>query len=239
MGKLGAGELNYSSDIDLIVLYDHEVAQVSGDDAQQLFVRLTQRLVAILSERTADSYVFRVDLRLRPDPGATAVAMSTEAALLYYEGFGQNWERAALIKARPVGGDLAAGGAFLAELTPYIWRKYLDYAAIADIHSIKRQIPDHRGHAEVAIAGHNVKLGRGGIRAIEFFVQTQQLIAGGRNPALRLRGTLDALRALDDGGWIDDGARDDLTAAYVALRTIEHCLQMIGDQQTHTLPEDD
>jgi glutamate-ammonia-ligase adenylyltransferase len=164
--------------------------------------------------------------------------MSTEAALLYYEGFGQNWERAALIKARPVAGDIAAGEAFLAALTPYIWRKYLDYAAIADIHSIKRQIHDHRGHGEVAVAGHNVKLGKGGIREIEFFVQTQQLIAGGRNPKLRGRGTLEVLDALVEGRWIDGGSRDDLTAAYVALRTVEHCLQMVDDEQTQTLPED-
>ena len=166
---------------------------------RRVFVRLTKRLVHILNERTADGYVFRTDLRLRPDPGATNIAMSTEAALQYYESLGQNWERAALIKARPVAGDIAAGEAFLAELTPYIWRKYLDYAAIADIHSIKRQIHDHRGHEEIAVAGHNIKLGRGGIREIEFFVQTQQLIAGGRNPELRGRRTLDMLAALADG----------------------------------------
>jgi glutamate-ammonia-ligase adenylyltransferase len=239
MGKLGANELNYSSDVDLIVLYDAAVARTGETDPQQLFVRLTQRLVAILAERTADGYVFRVDLRLRPDPGATAIAMSTEAALLYYEGFGQNWERAALIKARPVAGDIAAGDAFLGELTPYIWRKYLDYAAIADIHSIKRQIHDHRGHGEVAVAGHNVKLGRGGIREIEFFVQTQQLIAGGRNPTLRGRATVESLAALADSGWIDAATRDDLTRAYRDLRTVEHCLQMVGDEQNHALPEED
>ena len=188
MGKFGAGELNYSSDIDLIVLFDREVARVMGDrDPTTVFVKLTKRLVHILQERTADGYVFRTDLRLRPDPGATNIAMSTDAALQYYESLGQNWERAALIKARPVAGDKQAGDAFLAELTPYIWRKYLDYAAIADIHSIKRQIHDHRGHEEIAVAGHNIKLGRGGIREIEFFVQTQQLIAGGRNPELRGR----------------------------------------------------
>ncbi len=204
MGKYGAGELNYSSDIDLIVLYDEEKAPMAaGAEAQALFVRLTKRLVALLQERTADGYVFRTDLRLRPDPGATNVAMSSEAALQYYESLGQNWERAALIKARAVAGDKVAGEAFLAELVPYIWRKYLDYAAIADIHSIKRQIHDHRGHAEVAVAGHNIKLGRGGIREIEFFVQTQQLIAGGRHPALRGRRTLDMLAALAKGGWID------------------------------------
>ncbi len=240
MGKYGAGELNYSSDIDLIVLFDEAVAPIpAGEEAQALFVRLTKRLVAILQERTADGYVFRTDLRLRPDPGATNIAMSSEAALQYYESLGQNWERAALIKARAVAGDKAAGDAFLAELVPYIWRKYLDYAAIADIHSIKRQIHDHRGHAEVAVAGHNIKLGRGGIREIEFFVQTQQLIAGGRHPALRGRRTLDMLSALAEGGWIDARTRDDMAAAYLSLREIEHCLQMVADEQTHTLPSDE
>ena len=240
MGKFGAGELNYSSDIDLIVLFDREVARVMGDrDPTTVFVKLTKRLVHILQESTADGYVFRVDLRLRPDPGTTNIAMSTDAALQYYEGLGQNWERAALIKARPVAGDKRAGDAFLAELTPYIWRKYLDYAAIADIHSIKRQIHDYRGHERIAVAGHNIKLGRGGIREIEFFVQTQQLIAGGRDPRLRGRRTLDMLAALADGGWIDKGTRDDLTRAYNELRMVEHCLQMVTDGQTHTLPEDE
>ncbi|MEP5514075.1 MAG: bifunctional [glutamine synthetase] adenylyltransferase/[glutamine synthetase]-adenylyl-L-tyrosine phosphorylase [Bauldia litoralis] len=240
MGKSGAGELNYSSDIDLIVLFDHDVAPLADpDEAAAVFIRLTKQLVHILSEHTADGYVFRTDLRLRPDPGATNIAISTEAALQYYESFGQNWERAALIKARPVAGDVAAGEAFLAELTPYIWRKYLDYAAIADIHSIKRQIHDFRGHEEIAVAGHNIKLGRGGIREIEFFVQTQQLIAGGRNPELRGRATLDMLAGLAEGGWIDEQARDDMSASYCELRQIEHCLQMINDEQTHTLPATD
>ncbi|HEY5081773.1 MAG TPA: bifunctional [glutamine synthetase] adenylyltransferase/[glutamine synthetase]-adenylyl-L-tyrosine phosphorylase [Bauldia sp.] len=240
MGKFGAGELNYSSDIDLIVLFDRERIRLRGDrEPATFFVKLTKRLVAILSERTADGFVFRTDLRLRPDPGSTSIAISTEAALQYYESLGQNWERAALIKARPVAGDLAAGDVFLAALTPYIWRKYLDYAAISDIHSIKRQIHDHRGHAEVAVAGHNIKLGRGGIREIEFFVQTQQLIAGGRDPALRGRGTLDMLAALAAGGWIDEATRAGMHAAYLSLREIEHCLQMVADEQTHTLPEDD
>jgi glutamate-ammonia-ligase adenylyltransferase len=240
MGKFGAGELNYSSDIDLIVLYDLAIVRLAPDkEPSRVFVRMTRKLVQLLSERTADGYVFRTDLRLRPDPGSTNIALSTESALLYYEGLGQNWERAALIKAKPVGGDVAAGNAFLAELTPYIWRKYLDYAAIADIHSIKRQIHDHRGHESIAVAGHNIKLGRGGIREIEFFVQTQQLIAGGRNPELRGRRTLDMLAALAAGGWIDEATRTDLAGAYLKLRAVEHRLQMIADEQTHTLPEEE
>jgi glutamate-ammonia-ligase adenylyltransferase len=239
MGKLGARELNYSSDIDLIVLYDLDHAPLrEGGEPSRIFVTLTKRLVHLLAAHTADGYVFRTDLRLRPDPGSTNIAMSTAAALRYYESLGQNWERAALIKARAVAGDRAAGEALLAELTPYVWRKYLDFAAIADIHSIKRQIHDFRGHEQIAVAGHNIKLGRGGIREIEFFVQTQQLIAGGRNPELRGRRTVDVLAALAAAGWIDGAASADLTESYRRLRVVEHCLQMVADAQTHTLPED-
>ncbi len=185
MGKLGAHELNFSSDIDLIVFFDpHAPAITDPFESVDLFARLTRRLVRILQDRTEHGYVFRTDLRLRPDPGSTPLAIPVEAALNYYEGRGQNWERAAMIKARPVAGDIAAGEAFLKELQPYVWRKYMDYAAIADVHSIKRQIHAHKGHGEIAVKGHNVKLGRGGIREIEFFVQTQQLIAGGRFPGV-------------------------------------------------------
>ena len=196
-----------------------------------------QQLVRLLQERTADGYVLRVDLRLRPDPASTAVAISLDSAFSYYENHGQNWERAAFVKARPVAGDRALGRRFLAELVPFIWRKYFDYAAIADIHAMKRQIHAVRGQAEVAVAGHNVKLGRGGIREVEFFVQTQQLIFGGRRPQLRGRGTLAMLDALQADGWIDALAVADLAAAYRFLRTIEHRLQMVADEQTQRLPE--
>ncbi|MEW5421367.1 bifunctional [glutamine synthetase] adenylyltransferase/[glutamine synthetase]-adenylyl-L-tyrosine phosphorylase [Amorphus sp. 3PC139-8] len=237
MGKYGAGELNYSSDIDLIVFFDAErVALADPDEASTLFVRITRRLVHILQERTGDGYVFRTDLRLRPDPGATAVALSAVAALHYYEALGQNWERAALIKARPVAGDREAGEALLADIAPFIWRRSFDYATIADVHSIKRQIHAVKGHGRIAVAGHNIKLGRGGIREIEFFVQTQQLIAGGRNPDLRGLKTLEMLRALVEAGWIDEEVRGELDEAYRFLRKVEHRLQMIADEQTHTLP---
>ncbi len=239
MGKHGANELNYSSDIDLIVLYDPEQAPMAGTaEAPVEFVRLTRRLVKIMQDRTADGYVFRTDLRLRPDPGATPLAMSVPAALVYYESLGQNWERAALIKARPCAGDIPAGEAFLQEIVPFIWRKYLDFAAIADVQSIKRQIHMHKGHSVIAVAGHNVKLGRGGIREVEFFVQTQQLIAGGRNPALRGRRTLDMLDALCEADWIRPEARDEMAQAYRFLRTVEHRIQMLNDEQTQLLPKD-
>ncbi|MDQ0394532.1 glutamate-ammonia-ligase adenylyltransferase [Labrys monachus] len=240
MGKMGARELNYSSDIDLIVLYDAEAATLKeGIEPATFFVRLTRALVRLLSERTADGYVFRVDLRLRPDPGATAVAISLPAAFSYYESVGQNWERAAMIKARPCAGDVGLGERFLAGLTPFIWRRHLDYAAIADVHAMKRQIHAHRGHEVIAVAGHDLKLGRGGIREIEFFVQTQQLIAGGRNPDLRGRGTVAMLSRLQEAGWITERARAELTEAYVFLRGLEHRLQMIADEQTHSLPKDE
>src|SRR5215470_11451123 len=235
MGKMGAGELNYSSDIDLIIFYD-PAALVAATEPAAFYVRLTRTLVKLLQERTPDGYVFRIDLRLRPDPASTHIAISTAAALDYYESRGQNWERAALIKARPCAGDIAAGEAQLAELSPFIWRKYLDFAAVADVHAMKRQIHAYRGHDQIAVEGHNIKLGRGGIREIEFFVQTQQLIAGGRYPALRVKETLKTLSALKADGWIDEQARDELAAAYDFLRTVEHRLQMIADEQTHTLP---
>ena len=240
MGKLGAHELNYSSDIDLIVFFDPEApAVVDPLESTDLFARLVRRLVRILQDRTEHGYVFRTDLRLRPDPGSTPLAIPVEAALNYYESRGQNWERAAMIKARPVAGDRPAATRFLKELTPYVWRKYMDYAAIADVHSIKRQIHAHKGHGEVAVRGHNVKLGRGGIREIEFFVQTQQLIAGGRFPELRGRETVPMLGQLAGRGWISEEARGALSARYWFLRDVEHAIQMIADEQTHTLPEDD
>jgi glutamate-ammonia-ligase adenylyltransferase len=240
MGKLGARELNFSSDIDLIVFFDPEApAVVDPMEATDLFVRLSRRLLRILQDRTEHGYVFRTDLRLRPDPGSTPLAIPVEAALNYYESRGQNWERAAMIKARPLAGDIAAGEAFLRELQPYVWRKYLDYAAIADVHSIKRQIHAHKGHGEIAVKGHNVKLGRGGIREIEFFVQTQQLIAGGRFPELRGRATVPMLGELAARGWITTDARDAMTAQYWFLRRVENAIQMVADEQTHTLPETD
>jgi glutamate-ammonia-ligase adenylyltransferase len=239
MGKMGGFELNYSSDIDLMVFFDHPALALAPDvEPTPFFVRLTRDLVKLLQERTADGYVFRVDLRLRPDPSSTQIASSTEAALDYYERRGQNWERAALIKARPCAGDIATGENLLRDLSPFVWRKYLDYAAVADIHAMKQQIHAYRGHGEITVEGHNIKLGRGGIREIEFFVQTQQLIAGGRYANLRGRETVAMLAALAAGGWIDVAARDALTAAYEFLRRVEHRLQMLADEQTHTLPAD-
>ena len=240
LGKLGAHELNYSSDVDLILFFDAE--RFSPEEfakVKQRFNQLTRQFVKVLSDQTADGYVHRVDLRLRPDPSSTSACMSMDSAERYYESFGQNWERAAFIKARAVGGDIVAGEAFLAGLSPFVWRKYLDFATIEDVRNMKSLIHKHKGHGEIAVAGHNIKLGRGGIREIEFFAQTQQLIAGGREPALRQRGTLDTLATLETYGWIQGDERDELSESYRYLRNLEHRLQMISDAQTHTMPDDD
>ena len=239
LGKLGARELNYSSDIDLIVLFDLDRVVYRGKKtARECFVKLTRGLVRLLQDATADGYVLRVDLRLRPDPSSTPLAMSTIAAETYYEGMGQNWERAAMIKARVIAGDVPAGSEFLRNLRPFIWRKHLDFAAIQDIHSIKRQIHAVKGHREIAVGGHNIKIGRGGIREIEFFAQTQQLIWGGRSPDLRLRRTCAAIEQLVTFGRTSRAVADDLKAAYRYLRHVEHRLQMLHDQQTQTLPNE-
>ena len=239
LGKHGARELNYSSDIDLMLFFDPDASTIpEGRTPGIEFVRIARALVRLLQESTEDSYVLRVDLRLRPDPSSTAIAISLPAAFDYYATVGQNWERAALIKARPVAGDLGLGFRFLADLAPFIWRKYFDYAAIADIHAMKRQIHAVRGHDEVSVAGHNIKLGRGGIREIEFFVQTQQLIFGGRRPDLRGSRTLDMLIELQRDAWITNETVEELSAAYRYLRVVEHRLQMIADEQTQRIPDD-
>ncbi len=238
MGKHGAQELNYSSDIDLIVLYDRQALEhfaVDGCGADA--VKMTRAMVGLLQTQTADGYVFRTDLRLRPDPGVTPVAITFAAAEVYYESFGQNWERMAFIKARAAAGDFAMGESFLKTLRPFVWRKFLDFATIEDVHAVKRQIQSAKGGARIEFEGHDIKLGRGGIREIEFFVQTQQLILGGKNPNLRRRGTIDALAALEAAGRIAQDQRAALEAAYRYLRRVEHRLQMINDEQTQRIPK--
>ncbi|WP_135078675.1 bifunctional [glutamine synthetase] adenylyltransferase/[glutamine synthetase]-adenylyl-L-tyrosine phosphorylase [Terasakiella sp. SH-1] len=240
MGKLGGRELNYSSDVDIIVLFDTDVIETDDPwDLQANMVRITKNLVQMMDDRTSDGYVFRTDLRLRPDPGSTPLAISVLAAETYYESIGQNWERAAMIKARPVAGDIEAGYAFLDILRPYMWRKYMDFAAIQDIHAIKRQINAHKGGHTIALNGHNVKLGHGGIREIEFYAQTQQLIWGGRNPDVRIAPTCKALQALVHAEQVEQHICDELIESYQYLRTVEHRIQMTNDEQTHSIPEDD
>ncbi|HSU06341.1 MAG TPA: bifunctional [glutamine synthetase] adenylyltransferase/[glutamine synthetase]-adenylyl-L-tyrosine phosphorylase [Acetobacteraceae bacterium] len=248
MGKLGAGELNYSSDVDLILIYDPAAPiytdRTEGDAMRGFTSRLARGLVALMESRDANGYVFRTDLRLRPDPGVTPPAVSLPGAISYYESMGQNWERAAMIKARPVAGDITTGAAFLEAIRPFVWRRGLDFAAVADIHAMKRRIDAHKGGALIGaadpvarIAGHNVKLGEGGIREIEFLVQTLQLVWGGRDPGLRDPTTLGALRLLARAGHISRAAATELAGAYRCLRQVEHRLQMVADRQVHALPE--
>ena len=239
MGKMGAYELNYSSDIDLICLFDE--TRFDPDDfydARHAMVRATRNMCSALSEKTADGYVFRTDLRLRPDPAVTPVAMAMEAAERYYESLGRTWERAAFIKARPCAGDIAAGERFLKTLRPFVWRRHLDFAAIQDAHDMRLRIRENKGTGgAIKVPGHDMKLGRGGIREIEFFTQTRQLIAGGRDPDLRVRGTVDGLAALAARNWVPPEVAERLTAHYRDHREVEHRIQMIHDAQTHRMPQ--
>ena len=240
MGKLGARELNYSSDIDLILLFDPD-AHPESDSLGATFTRIARALVTLMENRDAEGYVFRTDLRLRPDPAATPPAVALPGAIAYYESLGQNWERAAMTKARPVAGDIARGHAFLEAIRPFVWRRRLDFAAIADLHAMKRRIDEHRGFvpgvAGASLAGTDLKLGPGGIREIEFAAQTLQLVWGGRDSGLRDPTTLGALRRLWRSGHLSRRAVAELVVAYRVLRRVEHRLQMVADRQTHALPE--
>lgn len=237
MGKMGAGELNYSSDIDLVCLFDETRYKGVEHEARASFIRVTRRMTALLSDLTAGGYVFRTDLRLRPDAAVTPVCLSMAAAESYYESVGRTWERAAYIKARPCAGDLAAGARFLATLVPFVWRKHLDFVAIQDAHDMRLRIREHRHlNRAWAVEGHDLKLGQGGIREIEFFTQTRQLIAGGRDATLRDRTTVGGLRALAAQRWIPLDVCEELVTLYRAHREVEHRLQMVHDAQTHTLP---
>jgi glutamate-ammonia-ligase adenylyltransferase len=239
LGKHGARELNYSSDIDPILLYDPARLPKRGrDDAGEAAQRYARTILSLLSEQTQDGYVFRVDLRLRPASEVSPLAISFEAALTHYESSAIGWERAAFIRARSAAGDIEAGDTFLASIAPFVWRRSLDFTALEEIRRLTTRIREHhKGPSEPGPA-FDLKRGRGGIREIEFFAQAQQLIHGGRNPALRVRGTRAALDALAEAGIV---SRDDaalLGASYDRLRVIEHRLQMIEDRQTHALPKD-
>jgi glutamate-ammonia-ligase adenylyltransferase len=238
MGKLGARELNYSSDIDLICLFDEDRFDPSDyADAKARFIRVTRGLVRLLSDQSDEGYVFRTDLRLRPAPSTTPVCMAMEAAERYYESLGRTWERAAHIKARAVAGDTAAGRAYLERLAPFVWRKHLDFAAIEDTTEMLRKIREKKGKfTPEGLPGHDIKLGPGGIREIEFFAQTRQLISGGRHPELRVAATLPALAVLAERGWFPEETARSLSEDYVAHRTLEHRLQMLEDTQTQTIP---
>lgn len=240
LGKLGAGELNYSSDVDLIVLYDDmEIKYTGRKSPQDCFVKITQDLVTLMDKRTMDGYVFRTDLALRPDPGATPIALNMTAAEQYYHSLALNWERSAMIKAAVVGGDHSAGNAYLKRLSSWVWRRSMDYEALKDIHAIKNQILRHYKQEDIKFKDFNVKLGQGGIREIEFYAQVNQLVCGGKDVSLRTPATLQALDAIVAADLMKGGIRDDLKEAYEYLRAVEHRLQMINDEQTHSIPKQD
>jgi [glutamine synthetase] adenylyltransferase / [glutamine synthetase]-adenylyl-L-tyrosine phosphorylase len=237
LGKLGSRELNYSSDVDLILLFDPDrVSRREREDPADSAVRIARRFIELLQLRTADGYVARVDLRLRPSPEVTPIALPVDAAISYYESQALPWERAAFIRARAAAGDVALGQRFLGEIQPFIWRRALDFGAIDEIRDISMRIRDHFAQGRGLGPAYDLKRGRGGIREAEFFTQVQQLIHGGREPALREPATLDALSVLADRQRLDPDVSRGIADAYRRLRTVEHRIQMIADQQTHRLP---
>lgn len=238
LGKMGAHELNYSSDVDMAAYYDPDVFEGGERGPGDSAARVCRDVVDLMERQTADGYVFRTDFRLRPDPRSTPIAVSTRMAELYYESLGQNWERMVWIKARTCAGDATSADAFFEVMRPFVWRRHLDYWAIADIHAIKRMINANVGDPDLGEVAADVKLGPGGIREIEFFAQTQQLILGGRDAALRDPTTLGALRALGAAGAVDGATVETLSEAYRDLRAVEHRIQMLEDAQTHSLPAD-
>ncbi|MEP5937798.1 MAG: bifunctional [glutamate--ammonia ligase]-adenylyl-L-tyrosine phosphorylase/[glutamate--ammonia-ligase] adenylyltransferase [Erythrobacter sp.] len=240
LGKHGAGELNYSSDIDPILLYDPDtLPRRERDEPGEAAQRYAREVVNTLSENTAEGYVFRVDLRLRPASEVSPLAISCPAALSHYESSALAWERAAFIRARSASGDIAAGEEFLAAINNFIWRSSLDYGAIEEIRRLTQRIRANYDGPQTPGAEFDLKHGRGGIREIEFFAQTHQLIHGGRDRSLRVRGTRGALDALANSGHIPVAEASALGDAYDRLRVIEHRLQMVNDRQTHALPSGD
>ncbi|MFN7176406.1 MAG: glutamine-synthetase adenylyltransferase, partial [Thermaurantiacus sp.] len=237
LGKQGSHELNFSSDLDLIFLHDPEQIATRGTDPTDTAVRIVRRVVALLSERTSDGYAFRVDLRLRPDPDSTPASLPVGAAESYYQSEALAWERSAFIRARPAAGDLPLGRAFLTAIRPFLWRRSLDYSALADIRDVTFRIRDHFEDRQTPGPGWDVKRGRGGIREIEFYAQAHQMIWGGRDERLRAPATLDALAALTEAGHVSQGDAMLLADSYRLFRRIEHRLQMVEDQQTHLVPK--
>ena len=237
LGKQGSCELNYSSDIDPILLFDPSILpHRPREEPQEAAVRIGRRVVELLQSRDAEGYVLRVDLRLRPSPEATPIALPIDAAISYYESQALPWERAAFIRARAAAGDIALGQRFLDAIRPFVWRRAVDFGAVGEIRDITRRIRDHHSQGQAFGPGYDLKRGRGGIREIEFFAQIHQLIHGGRDPKLRSPATMDALDGLAAAGRIAVEEAETLKAAYVAFRTTEHRLQMIDDRQTHALP---
>ncbi|HXG81629.1 MAG TPA: bifunctional [glutamine synthetase] adenylyltransferase/[glutamine synthetase]-adenylyl-L-tyrosine phosphorylase [Sphingomicrobium sp.] len=239
LGKLGSRELNYSSDVDLVLLFDPDtLPRRPRDEPGEAAVRYGRRFIELMQQRTHDGYVARVDMRLRPSPEVTPIVLPADAAISYYESSALPWERAAFIRARAAAGDILLGQAFLDEIRPFVWRRALDFGAIQEIRDISLRIRDHYAQGQAFGPGYDLKRGRGGIREAEFFTQVQQLVHGGREPELRAPATLDALRALSAAGRLESDVAEGIANAYRALRTAEHRLQMIEDRQEHRLPSD-
>lgn len=238
LGKLGSRELNYSSDVDLILLHEPDlIPRRAHEDPDEAAVRIARRAVAILGNLTADGYVARVDLRLRPASEITPMSLSVAAAESYYQSEAETWERLAFVRARAVGGDVAIGAGFLERIKPFVWRRSLDFTAVRDVQAVSLRIRDHFEGGQKLGPGFDLKRGRGGIREVEFFTQIHQLIWGGRDPALRAPATLDGLQALARADIISAEMAATLGASYRSLRTVEHRLQMRRDEQTHMVPK--
>ncbi|QDP19137.1 bifunctional [glutamate--ammonia ligase]-adenylyl-L-tyrosine phosphorylase/[glutamate--ammonia-ligase] adenylyltransferase [Sphingomonas xanthus] len=239
LGKLGSHELNYSSDVDLVLLFDPAtVPRRNREEPGESAVRIARGFIELMQQRTEDGYVARVDLRLRPSPEVTPIVLPADAAISYYESSALPWERAAFIRARAAAGDRALGESFLREIRPFIWRRALDFGAIDEIRDISLRIRDHYAQGQAFGPGFDLKRGRGGIREAEFFTQVFQLIHGGREPGLRSAATVEALHSLGAGGRLDPHVAEGIAAAYRALRIAEHRVQMIDDRQEHRLPVD-
>ncbi len=237
MGKLGSRELNFSSDVDLLLLFDPaKLARREREDPGEAAVRVGRRLIEILQKRTADGYVQRVDLRLRPSPEVTPIALPVNAAISHYESSALPWERAAFIRARTCAGDLALGRSFLQAVAPFVWRRSLDFGVVDEVRQISSRIRDHFAQGATFGPGFDLKRGRGGIREVEFFVQIQQMIHGGRDPSVRSAATVEAIEALVAADRLDEQTAGALRDAYRLLRTVEHRVQMVDDAQTHLLP---
>lgn len=239
LGKLGSHELNYSSDVDLLLLFDPEtMPRRERDDPSEAAVRIGRRTIEILQKRTGDGYVARVDLRLRPSPEVTPIVLPVNAAISHYESSALPWERAAFIRARACAGDRPLGEHFIRSIQPFVWRRSLDFGVIDEVREISARIRDHFAQGAELGPGYDLKRGRGGIREVEFFAQIQQMVHGGRDPSVRVSATLDALEALRGTGKIGEADAKGLSEAYRLFRTIEHRAQMINDAQTHLLPLD-
>jgi glutamate-ammonia-ligase adenylyltransferase len=237
MGKLGSHELNYSSDVDLMLLFDPgSLPRRERDDAGETAVRIGRRVIEILQKRTAEGYVQRVDLRLRPSPEVTPIALPVDAAISHYESSALPWERAAFIRARAAAGDIVLGQRFLDAIQPFVWRRSLDFGVIEEVRQISARIRDHFAQNAQIGPGYDLKRGRGGIREVEFYVQIQQMIHGGRDSSVRSPATLDAIQALLAARRIDEEIASELAETYRLLRTLEHRVQMVEDAQTHLLP---